>query len=199
MNSGEQVLRAFIAVAIPDEVRTALVAQQAQLRKLGTRIGWVAPDNIHITLLFLGDIFGAQVRPLSAALDTVAAQYAPFELAVAGLGWFGPPHSPRVVWAGVSDPAQKLVALQKQIEEQARALGLRTESRPFHPHLTLGRARPGGHVTLPALTRALKQAKNTIYGRCVVDNVRLLQSRLEVTGARYNLLHEAKLKGIRHG
>ena len=199
MDSGEQVLRAFIAVEIPDKVRVALAAEQAQLKKWEARVGWVVPENIHITLLFLGDIFGAQVAPVSAALNTVAAQHAPFELAVAGLGWFGPPRSPRVIWTGVSDPAQKLVALQKQIEEQARALGLRTESRPFHPHLTLGRAWPGGHATLPALTRALEQAKNTIYGRCVVDGVRLMQSRLEVTGAHYSLLYEAKLKGIGHG
>ncbi|MCX7005828.1 MAG: RNA 2',3'-cyclic phosphodiesterase [Kiritimatiellaeota bacterium] len=199
MDGGEQVLRAFVAVEIPDEVRAALAAEQARLKKLGAHVGWAAPETIHITLLFLGDIFGAQVAPLAAALDAVAAQHAPFELAVAGLGWFGPQNSPRVIWAGVSDPDGKLAALQRQIGEQARALGLRTEARPFHPHLTLGRTRPGGHAMLPALTAALRQANDTAYGQCVVDSVRLMQSRLEPAGARHSLLHAAVLKGISHG
>jgi len=195
----DQVLRAFIAVDIAPDIRAVLAAEQARLKKLGANVGWVAPDNIHITLLFLGDLLGAQVAPLAAALDAMAAQHAPFELEVAGLGWFGPPRSPRVVWAGVIDAGERLVSLQKQIEEQARALELRTEARPFHPHLTLGRVRPGGHAALPALTRALEQANDTAYGRCAVGTVRLMQSRPEPAGVRHSLLHEAVLKGIGHG
>jgi 2'-5' RNA ligase len=199
MGGGEQVLRAFIAVEIPDEVRAALAAGQARLKKLGASVGWSTPETIHLTLLFLGDIFAAQVAPLAAALDDVMVQHAPFELTVAGLGWFGPQNSPRVIWAGVSDPDSKLAALQKQVEEQARGLGLRTEPRPFHPHLTLGRTRPGGHATLTALTAALRQANDTAYGRCAVDAVRLMQSRLEPAGARHSLLYESRLKGSSHG
>jgi 2'-5' RNA ligase len=197
--SPEALLRAFIAVELPPEIRAALAGEQARLKKLGANVGWVAPDNIHITLLFLGDMFGAQVAPLAAALDAVAAHHAPFELAVAGLGWFGPPRSPRVVWAGVLDPQHRLAALQKEIEEQARLLDLRTEARPFHPHLTLGRVRPGGHAALPALTRALEQANDTAYGRCAVGMVRLMQSRLGPGGAQHSPLHESILKGISHG
>jgi 2'-5' RNA ligase len=195
----DQVLRAFIAVDTPPDIRAALAVEQARLKKLGANVGWVAPDNLHITLLFLGDLLGAQVAPLAAALDAVAGLCTPFELTVAGLGWFGPPRSPRVVWAGVSDAGERLVFLQKQIEEQARALELRSETRPFHPHLTLGRVRPGGHAALPALTRALEQANDTAYGRCAVGTVRLMQSRLGPGGAQHSLLHESILKGISHG
>lgn len=195
----DQLLRAFIAVELPADVRSALAREQARLKLLGANVGWVAPENIHITLLFLGDIFGAQVAPLAAALAAVAEHHASFELAVAGLGWFGPSRSPRVVWAGVNDPAHQLAALQQEVEEQARALELRTEARPFHPHLTLGRVRPGSHATLPALTEALRQAIDTPYGRCAVGTVRLMQSRLEAGGALHSLLHESILKGISHG
>ena len=197
--SSDQILRAFIAVEISNEVRAALAVEQARLKKFGARVGWVAPENMHLTLLFLGDIFGAQVAPLAAALDAVTASCARFDLSVTGLGWFGPAQSPRVVWAGVREGAEQLGGLQKKIEEQARALGLRTEARAFHPHLTLGRARPGGHATLPALTEALRQANDTTYGRCAVAAVRLMQSRLGPGGAQYNLLHESKLKGISYG
>ncbi len=195
----DQLLRAFIAVEISDEARAALAAEQARLKKLGARVAWVAPESIHLTLLFLGDIFAAQVATLAAGLDAVAAPHAPFAVEVTGLGWFGPPQSPRVIWAGVTDPGGRLAALQKQVEEEARLLGLRTEARAFHPHLTLGRARPGGHASLPALTAALRQANDTAYGRCAVDAVRLMQSRLEPAGARHTLLHAATLKGSSHG
>jgi 2'-5' RNA ligase len=199
VENGEQLLRAFIAIEISDEVRIALAAEQARLKKLGAHVAWVAPESIHLTLLFLGDIFAAQVEPLSAALAAVAAQHEAFEFAVAGLGWFGPPRSPRVVWAGINEPAGRLAALQKGIEEQARLLNLRTEARPFHPHLTLGRARPGGHATLPALTAALRQANDTAYGRCAAGAMLLMQSRLEPAGARHTVLHAATLKGSSHG
>ena len=195
----DQVLRAFIAVDITPDIRAALAAEQARLQQLGANVGWATPETIHITLLFLGDIFGAQVAPLAAALDEVAAHHAPFEVEIAGLGWFGPPRSPRVIWAGVSDPAGQLSALQKQVAEQARLLELRTEARPFHPHLTLGRVRPGGHATLTALTGALEQVNDTAYGRCAAGTVRLMQSRLGPAGAQHSLLHDSILKGIDHG
>jgi len=199
MPAPDQLFRAFIAIEISDEVRIALAAEQARLKKLDARVAWVAPESIHLTLLFLGDIFAAQVEPLSAALDAVTAQHEQFDFAVAGLGWFGPPRSPRVVWAGINEPAGRLAALQNGVEEQARLLNLRTEARPFHPHLTLGRARPGGHATLPALTAALRQANDTAYGRCAAGAVLLMQSRLEPAGARHTVLHAATLKGSSHG
>lgn len=197
--AAEAVLRAFIAVEIPPAIRAAVVAEQTRLKQLGARVGWVAPENIHITLHFLGDIFGAQAGPLAAALDAAAHGCAPFAVEVAGLGCFGPPHSPRVIWVGVNDPQNQLAALHQRIEAGIRPLGLRTEARPFHPHLTLGRVRPGGHAALNALTAALRQANDTPYGWCTVDAVRLMQSRLEAAGAQYSLLHEAKLKGTGHG
>lgn len=197
--SPESVLRAFFAVEIPPDIRAGLVAAQAGLWQLGARVGWVAPENIHVTLRFLGDIFGAQIEPLAKLLDEAAAGCEPFEIEVTGLGFFGPPRSPRVVWAGLRDPQRRLAALQQRIESGVRDWGLRVEERPFHSHLTLGRVRPGGHATLGALTRALEQAKDTVHGRCVVDAVCLMQSRLEHAGAHYSLLHKAKLKGTNHG
>ena len=101
--------------------------------------------------------------------------------------------------AVVREGAEQLAKMQEKFENQARALGLRTEARAFHPHLTLGRARPGGHATLPALTEALRQANDTAYGRCAVVAVRLMQSQLGSGGARYSILHESILKGISYG
>ena len=190
----DAVLRAFVAAPVPADVRAALEQERARLQQAGARVGWVAPANIHVTLLFLGYIGGSQIPELAAALDAAAAACAPFTLAAAGLGYFGPPRSPRVLWAGLHDPEHKLAALQGDIEGRVRALGLPTEDRPFHPHLTLGRVRPGGRAGLPALAAALEQANRTPYGLVEVDRVLLLQSHLDPQGVRYTRRHEARLK-----
>jgi len=191
------VLRAFIGVPISEDVRAALAQEQARLRPTGARVGWVAPENIHITLVFLGDVFAAQLPALAAALDETAAEYAPFRVAAAGLGFFGSPRAPRVLWAGLRDPENRLAALQRRIAERVSALGLKLEDRAFHPHLTLGRVRASRGAA--ALTAAVGSANDTPYGGIGVDRVLLLQSHLQSQGVRYTVRHEAWLKGARHG
>ena len=63
--SPEDVIRSFIAIEISDEVREGLKALQQDLKKAGAKVGWVAPENIHLTLVFLGDVFRSQVEPLA--------------------------------------------------------------------------------------------------------------------------------------
>ena len=103
MNS-DDVIRSFIAIEISDEVRVGLRALQQNLKKVGARVGWVAPENIHLTVVFLGDVFRSQVERLANVLDDAAAQTNAFRYEVAGSGFFGSPRSPRVIWAGLNAP-----------------------------------------------------------------------------------------------
>ncbi len=191
----DAVLRVFVAVPIPEEVRAALAQEVARLQHSGARVGWVAPANLHVTLLFLGDVFGAQIPDLAAALDAVASAHPPFTLRAAGLGYFGSPPAPRVLWAGLSGPVHQLAALYDDLDVRVHALGLRTEERPFHPHVTLGRVRPGRRADLSALAKALEQADRAPYGFVPVDQIDLMQSHLESQGVRYTPLHAANLSG----
>lgn len=190
---GDDVLRAFIAVEISDEVRAGLAALQDDLKTCGARVGWVAPQNIHLTLVFLGDIFRAQIEPLEASLGEVSAAAAPFVFNVVGTGFFGPPRSPRVLWVGIDDSSLALSRFQADIAASVRGLGLHVEDRPFVPHLTLGRVR--ARVAVDELTSTLALARNTAYGLVNVRRLLLMQSHLEHCGVRYSIIREMPLKG----
>jgi RNA 2',3'-cyclic 3'-phosphodiesterase len=188
----EPFVRAFVAVEIPDSVRRPLAAVQAELKRAGAHVAWVRPENIHVSLLFLGDTARDHVAPLSAALDRIAPAHAPFAVRVAGLGTFGSPRSPRVLWAGL-EPSRPLAALQAQVAEAAVALGLSPDLKEFKPHLTLGRVRsPRGREELAA---ALRRAGQPDFGNADVGRVVLVQSRLKPDGAEYSILHAAALSG----
>lgn len=188
----DEVLRAFCAVDISEGIRSGLFDLQQRLRDTGARVGWVAPDNIHLTLVFLGDVFGAQVRPLSELLDAVARTTPPFSMEVAGTGFFGSPRSPRVLWVGVRD-SPVLQQLQHALAQSVRAFGIPLENRPFRPHLTLGRVRPG--APSHELTSVLSSANNTAFGTVLVDRLWLMRSRLKHQGVDHSVLHESQLKG----
>jgi 2'-5' RNA ligase len=191
--NNDDVIRAFIAIEISDEVREGLKALQQDLKRTGARVGWVAPENIHLTLVFLGDVFRSQVEPLANVLDVVAAEIVPFRYEVAGSGFFGSLRSPRVIWVGVNEQGNAVTEIQARAVAAVREVGLKTEDRPFHPHLTLGRIRSAGRVE--ELTSLLASAKSTTFGSVEVRRLLLMQSHLEHQGVRYSVLHESALKG----
>lgn len=191
--SDEEVLRAFIALDLNEEVRAALDGLQQKVRESDARVGWVAPDRIHLTLVFLGDMFAVQVNGLASALDAVAARSGPFAFEVAGVGVFGPPASPRIVWAGVEESTGALHALQAGVVQVVTALGFRVETRPFHPHLTLGRVRERRGAA--DLTSRLESFRTLRCGRVEVRRLLLMRSLLSPQGAEYRVLHSSELKG----
>lgn len=189
----ENPLRAFVAIEIGEDVRRALGDLQERARRSGARVGWVAPQNIHLTVLFLGDIFPPQARGLAGALDEMAASLPSFECEAAGTGFFGSARSPRVLWAGVRGAEAELADVHARSRVAASRLGIRTEDRAFAPHLTLGRVRSGQRVG--ELTSAWASATNTRFGLVRVERLLLMQSHLEHQGVRYSILHASALKG----
>ena len=187
------VLRAFIALPAPEPIRDGLARWQNRLRRADAAVSWIRPDLAHLTLVFLGDVLEEAVPPLSADLDAAAAAVPPFAYRVAGLGWFGPPRTPRVVWAGIPDPPPALADLQARCAAGAAALGHRLEDRPFHAHLTLGRIKSARN--LPALTAQAASLTNESLGEARADRVLLMRSHREESSPRYTILHEALLKG----
>jgi 2'-5' RNA ligase len=191
-------IRSFVALEIPEDVRGALGDAVQALRRTGAHVGYVAPQNIHLTLVFLGDVLEEDVPALAAGLNAVAGRHPPFSFSVSGLGYFGDPRSPRVVWAGIPDAPPVLAALQAAVAALARERGIPVEDRPFRPHLTLGRVR--SRRGAGELTAALASLRNTAFGVVPVRRVLLMRSELDRPAARYSALHEAQLKGTQsHG
>ncbi|MBU0676801.1 MAG: RNA 2',3'-cyclic phosphodiesterase [Verrucomicrobia bacterium] len=193
MNTEPASLRAFLAVGLNAQVRRKLSALQAEWRKLGARVSWVRPENLHITLLFLGDIFPAQAEDIGRQLDEVTASLHPFGIQVDDVGWFGSPRSPRVIWAGIRDERAGLTSIHGRISQRIRAMGIGLESREFRGHVTMGRVRSAKGVH--ELTSAIASAKNTQHGGVLVDRVLLMKSDLTPPGPHYSVLHESLLKG----
>lgn len=186
-------IRAFIAAEINDAIRAELADVQSVLEKANGHVSWVRPQNIHCTLVFLGDIFQPAVDSAAGALAKAAAGNKPFELEIRGLGYFGSARSPRIIWSGIAGAVTPLVKLQDDLVAAGLAAGLQPDEKPFKPHLTIGRVRSSRNA--PALVRALEENKNKSFGKLSVQRIVLMQSRLTANGPEYTLLQSAALGG----
>ncbi|MRR31140.1 RNA 2',3'-cyclic phosphodiesterase, partial [bacterium] len=134
-------IRAFIAIELPLEIRSQL---EATIRKFKAQkvqaVRWVAVDNIHLTLKFLGDISSGDLGKLTNILQNQISSNMAFPVQVAGVGVFPNPRRPRIIWVGLQTPPE-LIKLQTTVEKAASLIGIPPEDRGFSPHLTLGRVR----------------------------------------------------------
>lgn len=190
------MIRAFIAIDLPDDVRAAIEKAQARLKRAhtGVKVSWTKTDNLHLTLQFLGYIEEEMIAKIGEGLEAVAGKHGPFELTVAGAGAFPDEKRPRVLWVGCDD-AGGLKALATSAQTAMQPLGFQPEHREFSAHLTLGRVkRPQPDV---ALTRALDSIKNNVFGAMRVEAIHLFQSELHPEGSIYSKLSSHQL-GERH-
>ncbi|RJP46304.1 MAG: RNA 2',3'-cyclic phosphodiesterase [Anaerolineaceae bacterium] len=190
------LLRAFIAVEIPLSIRQAIQDQTESLRAALGRglVRWVPIENMHLTLKFIGDISSANVDMLAQMLTAEAQACPSFSMEVNGLGSFPSPRRARVVWIGIHAPAA-LTSLQRGIESAASRLGYEEETRPFSPHLTIGRVRQQVSASDQQKVRAaLEQTSVGALGTAEVTAVHLFKSDLKPSGAEYTCLFSAPLK-----
>ena len=187
----QDYIRAFIAVEINDVIRAGLTDIQNSLKEANGHVSWVLPQNIHCTLVFLGDIFQPVVGSVSDALSQAVTGVKPFEIEIQGLGFFGSTRSPRIIWAGVAGEVTPLVKLQSGLVAAVLAAGLKPDEKPFNPHLTIGRVRSNRNAA--DLVRVLEENKNKSFGKISVRQVVLMQSRLTAKGPEYTLLQSAAL------
>ena len=189
------LLRAFIAVEIPLEIRKAVCQATADLQKgIGSLVRWVPMENMHLTLKFLGDIAPSNVDMLSQMLLAEADLFNCFELRLAGLGSFPSLKRPRVLYIGIQAPAV-LEALQRGVESASHRLGYESEERGFSPHLTIGRVKQNAtSAEQQIIRRALEGIKIDSLGTARVDSVHLYKSDLKPTGSVYTRLFSASLK-----
>jgi 2'-5' RNA ligase len=176
-------MRAFVAIPLPEEVRAVLAKLQDELKTTGADVAWVEPENIHITLKFLGEITEEQRAAFEAELRRIAAAAPAFTASLDAVGAFPTMTSPRILWVGMKQGSERATALAAQCEEAARKLGLRSEGRAFSAHATLGRVRSPRHRH--SLVERLRGAKWTPPPAWPASTVTLYQSQLSPRGATY--------------
>ncbi|MFH1370118.1 MAG: RNA 2',3'-cyclic phosphodiesterase [Planctomycetota bacterium] len=195
-------MRCFIAIDIDKKIRDSIADLQKQLKaKVDIKKGdvkWVEPDNIHITMKFLGEIKDEQVVKVCEISKQVAEAYKNFTLDIETVGSFphlgsltGGGRSAKVVWVGVGKGAEELLALQQYLEDQLLQAGYPKENREFAAHLTLCRVR--NHKAGVKLAEACKTFKDYKLGSISADAVCVYQSQLTPAGPIYTLLASYKL------
>jgi len=191
----EQV-RSFIAIELPDELKTGLIRLQERL-KTGAQypVKWVNPNSIHLTLKFLGNIPVDTTGDITRAMETAAQGISPFHLEVKDMGVFPNLKRVQVIWVGVSGEIDRLGQLQQLIEASLTPLGFTPESRPFTPHLTLARLRdrasPDERQRVGQLIASTRF--ETTYN-ITADAINLMKSQLTREGAIYSRISSVGLK-----
>jgi 2'-5' RNA ligase len=187
------LLRAFIAIEIPAEIKKAIAVQTASLHlDTGRAVRWVTSENIHLTLKFLGELSATNVGLLSQALQAECSQQAAFQIAVSGLGSFPNLRRPRTIWVGLNSPPD-LERLQRKVEDLVARMGYAAEDKPFSAHLTIGRVR---EQVSPQETKLLQAALAGMrideLGSFTVQAVTLFKSELRPSGPVYTQLSSAR-------
>ena len=182
-----ETIRSFFAFDIEDEnVIRRLAEAQSMLANTGADLKLVKPQNIHLTVRFLGNISLPMVDAIYEEMKQVS--FAPFEIMLRGLGAFPRLSRPRVVWAGIKKGAAELVNVFEQLEPRLRGLGFKPDTKGFSPHLTIARVRSGRNKV--PLAKLVRELENYDFGAVKAECLRLKKSVLTPRGPIYTTLRE---------
>lgn len=196
----QSVIRTFLAIELPDSVRTRLAGIERDFSHSMSTLKWSGPDLLHITLRFLGGVPQSRMASVMDVARTAAARTRPFHLTLSGLGAFPTVHKPRVIWVGLEKDAgyDVLQQLFARVEAGLVADGFPPEERAFAPHITLARTRD---TIAESERRELGTALAEVAARVNVDGtvpareVTVMQSELSPSGPRYTPLARYPLLG----
>jgi RNA 2',3'-cyclic 3'-phosphodiesterase len=180
------MIRAFLAIELPDHLRAGLALIQGELKRSHADVRWVTPGNIHLTLKFFGNVPDDEIDALALAAREVAATEAPFQLKATMAGAFPSPKAPRVVWLGLGGDVVPLTRLYHRLEKAYATLGYLPEGRAFNPHLTLGRVK--SPLNREKLAKMLERMPPVDWPAFTVKELLLFQSVLSPQGSKYTPL-----------
>ncbi|OGX17104.1 MAG: 2'-5' RNA ligase [Omnitrophica WOR_2 bacterium RBG_13_44_8b] len=188
-------MRTFIAIELPEEIRDALAKLEQQLKSAQADVKWVAPENIHLTLKFLGEIDDKKSESIINITNDIASHENPFQARISSIGAFPKMSALRVIWVGIDKGDEETRKIALELENLIAKLGIPKEDRPFSSHITIGRTRS-------AINRErLVQELNKFGGQLTQENlefsvtkITLFKSTLTPHGPIYEILNEAHLK-----
>ena len=182
-------MRAFIAIPCPNELKEGMVEIQERIKELG-KLTLVKPENIHLTMKFLGEVGEDKIPDINKRLDFLS-ELQGFDISLKGVGVFPSMDYIRVIWVGVEDGADSIINIHSEIDKNLKELKFKTDKK-FHPHLTIAR------VKFPKkkeeLRNILQRNSGRDFGSFRADRIELMQSRLSPKGPEYSIIHETRLK-----
>ena len=193
-----QAVRLFIAIELPHNLQNDLNYQFAQMRPNfpASAIRWIPPQNLHLTLKFLGDTPPAKIDEIGNQLELIGKNQTAFSVKMNTVGCFPTLKKPRVLWIGLEDEQETLINLQQGVENRIVSLGFPSDSRAFRPHLTIGRVKRHVNDTIKReIGQVVKQVSLSKKLVWPCDTISLMQSELTPDGAIYTCLKQASFRG----
>jgi 2'-5' RNA ligase len=183
-----QTVRLFIAIRLPEDVRTNLLVIQREIAEAlpAQALTLVKRESLHLTIRFLGDVEENRVPELISRLHSAAARSRPLDLICQEAGVFPDLRFPRVLWAGVRDAAGGLESLARFVEEAAGIFAVGTAEERFVGHVTLGRSRRIHRREAERLAKFVGDAAGRAFGNWRCENLELIRSELLASGSRYS-------------
>ncbi len=188
-------IRCFIAIELEEGIRKNISQLQSRLQKKmhhDSKIRWVKPHNIHLTLKFLGDVDDAAIAEVCAAVSQAAATNQPFDFEIGNCGCFGSGDSARVLWVDVTGGLAELGKLHDAVDSNLAETGFAPDRRKFNPHLTLARIRNA--ATGRNVRKIVEQLDPIILGVQNAWEITVVQSELTPAGPIYTPLHHVLLQ-----
>jgi RNA 2',3'-cyclic 3'-phosphodiesterase len=202
------MIRAFLAVELPQELRAELATIQQELKrniepemKQSMRVSWAQPASIHLTIKFLGDMDEQVIDSLLVAVEQAIGNQTAVKVPLERLGAFPRPQNPRVLWVGPSEnwergaEGQRVAGIHGAIEQACEGLGFHRETKSLSPHLTLARIRKGERYIGAALTQSGALDGPIVLDSLAMKAVALMKSELRPTGSVYTKLWDVRLSG----
>ena len=190
-------MRLFVGIELGERLADSVQAEVSKVRPLlleaspDLPVRWVSRANLHLTLVFIGEIPDSDAPAVALALDRPLG-VAAFELRISGFGSFPPSGALRVIWMGVAAGVPELVRLHAEVSRRLSGLGHRGESRPYSPHLTIARVN-GARGAVARAAREVLGAAAGDAGTTPVSSVTLFRSRTSPRGSVYEVLARAPL------
>jgi 2'-5' RNA ligase len=183
-------MRTFIAIELPSEIKSALASLQTELRRAGADVSWTRPENIHLTLKFLGEVDERRIGEVENVCVASAAEFRPFTLSLNETGVFPNARQPRILWAGLAGEIEKTVEMRKRLDDGLALIGFEREEKDFRPHLTIGRVKSNRKIRELLALAGARQVPALSF---MVTEIVLMKSELHPAGARYTPVAKVSL------
>jgi len=184
-------MRLFVAVPIQPKLRRKFFNLVNQLKSIGANVKWVAEENFHITLKFLGDTPDEKLSVVENAIESALSGFSPVRLKFGKLGAFPNFKRPRVLWIGLESGYEELSAMAGSLEDSFEEIGYEKEKRKFRSHLTIGRVKSQKGVN--RLMEKVEYLKDFDGGNMKLTHIHLMKSDLKRSGPVYTVLREFPL------
>lgn len=189
-------IRSFLAFELPLEIKNTVARVSGELRQSSLNARWVKVDNIHLTVVFMGNIETEDIPAIARGVQEVCQTFGPFDLSLKGIGCFPSRRNPRVLWLGLDGDLEPMSEFRDALQEHLTGFGIKEEKRKFKPHLTLGRFRKPKRMDFKEdqLLSKYEDLSSSVYS---LKELILFKSDLKPTGAVYTKVEAWPLTGDR--